>query len=299
MPLTRNHFILASRKSPLAMRQAEQVAAALSTQNEITVEIIGVSTRGDADLSRPLADIGGKELFIKGLQEEIVKGRADAAVHSLKDMAATPTPGFLLAAVGFAEDARDAVVSTDNQPLAALPAGASVGTSSPRRVALLRRHYPQLTPVLLRGNIQRRLQAVESGACAAAVLAAAGLKRMGVEHRISEYLSPTTFIPAIGQGLLAVECRTRGVAEQFAVINDGVQMRRACAERAFSARMGGDCHTPLGAHAVIGADGGVQLRAFYCAPTGQHYETETQTGGNDAAEAAGEQAAAEIIRRMQ
>jgi len=212
---------LVSRKSPLAMHQAEQVAAALRAQGRMNVSIVGVSTRGDRELNLPLAEIGGKEVFIKGLQTEILHGRADAAVHSLKDMAAKPTPGFVLAAVGFAEDARDVVVSIRGKPLAALPARARVGTSSPRRVALLRRHYPALAPVLLRGNIQRRLRAVEDGDCAAAVLAAAGLKRMGLESHISEYLPPSTFIPAVGQGLLAVECRDerQELAQQFSFIN--------------------------------------------------------------------------------
>ena len=255
-------FRIIARKSPLALAQARAVSAALSrARPEIQTDIVGVSTRGDEITDRPLADIGGKELFVKALQAELLANRAHFAVHSLKDMAAKSAPPFVLAAVGFAQDPRDAVISRKNRPLEKLPDGAIVGTSSPRRAALLATHFPRLKTAPIRGNLQTRIAKMHSGECDALILAAAGLRRMEMQNQIAEILPANVFIPAVGQGLLAVECADSECAAIAAVIDDSAARMRAVAERAFSAKIGGDCKTPLGAHAVL-ENNQVKIRAF-------------------------------------
>ena len=272
------------------MRQCHLVADALCRQG-ISTDIIGLTTQGDRVLDRPLAEVGGKELFIKELQAALRDGRADVAVHSLKDMAAKPTNGFILAAVGFAEDARDAVVGS--RPLSALPAGATVGTSSPRRAALLARHYPHLRAVSVRGNVRTRLEKLSAGKVDALLLAAAGLRRLELSSRIHECLSPDQFVPAVGQGVLALECLTERAecAEALASINEAAVMRRIRAERAFSAAMGGDCTAPLAAHAIV-ADDEVTLSVFFATPEGRYLDA---TVVSSDPEAAGRQAAQEVL----
>lgn len=287
---------LASRRSPLAWRQADCVAAALRQHWHGTVELVGVSTRGDEILDQPLAAIGGKALFIKGLQAAIADGRADAAVHSLKDMEAQGSPGFTLAAVGFAADRRDAVISRDGADLARLPAGATVGTCSPRRTALLKHYFPQLTVKPLRGNIQTRLAKLAAGELDALLLAAAGLARLQMEARISAYLPLTQFIPAVGQGLLGLECAADNSAliELLAAAGDEALRQRAIAERAFAAAMEGDCHTALGAHATLDNEQ-LTLQAFYAPEAGGFY-TASATAADAAA--AGQAAAADIQNQV-
>ena len=270
-------FRIVARKSPLALAQAGAVAAALSRARPGTAaEIRGVSTRGDEITDRPLAEIGGKELFVKALQGELLAGRADCAVHSLKDMAAVSEPPFVLAAVGFAEDARDVFVlregmggtdgtdgmgGTGGTGLGGLPEGARVGTSSPRRTALLAECFPHLEAVSVRGNVQTRLAKLEGGECDALLLAAAGLIRLGLGGKISGFLPPDIFIPAVGQGILAVECATAESAGVVGILDSPEVRIRALAERSFSAAVGGDCRTPLGAHAVV-KEKKIKLRAF-------------------------------------
>ena len=255
-------FRIVARKSPLALAQAGAVAAALSRARPgIETEIRGVSTRGDEITDRPLAEVGGKELFVKGLQGELLAGRGDCAVHSLKDMAAVSEGRFSLAAVGFAEDARDAAVCREGAALGELRDGARVGTSSPRRAALLRERFPNLRAVPMRGNLRTRLAKLDAGECDALILAAAGLIRMGLRRRISEFLAADVFVPAVGQGILAAECAEEGSAEVVGILDSPEVRVRALAERSFSAAVGGDCHTPLGAHAVLEGER-VKLRAF-------------------------------------
>ena len=268
---------IVARKSPLALAQAQAVSAALSRlRTPIQADIIGVSTRGDQITDRPLADIGGKELFVKALQAELLENRAHFAVHSLKDMAAAAAPPFILAAVGFAEDPRDAVVSRQNLPLQELPNGAIVGTSSPRRAALITRHFPRLKIAPIRGNLQTRLAKMQSGQCHALILAAAGLRRMGMQEHIAQILPADLFIPAVGQGILAVECATPQNAALAAAIDDPAVRIRALAERAFCAKIGGDCHTPLGAHAVV-ENNKVHIRAFLADKNGAIFRAESQS----------------------
>ena len=288
-------FRIVARKSPLALAQAGAVAAALSRARPgIETEIRGVSTRGDEITDRPLAEVGGKELFVKGLQGELLAGRGDCAVHSLKDMAAVSEGRFLLAAVGFAEDARDAAVCREGAALGELRDGARVGTSSPRRAALLRERFPNLRAVPMRGNLQTRLAKLDAGECDALILAAAGLIRMGLRGRISEFLAADVFVPAVGQGILAAECAEEGSAEVVGILDSPEVRVRALAERSFSAAVGGDCHTPLGAHAVLEGER-VKLRAFLEVDgKAIHADAESPTS---APEECGKNAAKKILAR--
>lgn len=273
-------LILATRKSPLALAQTETAAAALE-QNGIKCLIKTFSTAGDEITDKPLADIGGKELFVNNLRRALKEGAADIAVHSAKDMPAKPHPDFILLAAGFAEDPRDVFISPKYESLRAMPDGATVGTCSPRRAALLAEYFPKLKTVPMRGNVGTRLQKLKEGACDGTILAAAGLRRLnligrGADFPISEvninfeYLNPEIFIPAPGQGVLAAECLAAGA--DFSRNGRAAQIRRAlqdanaaprlAAEMKFAETVGGDCRTPLGAHAAVEKES-VCLRAFY------------------------------------
>ena len=209
------------------------------------VQILPLTTTGDEICDRPLTAIGGKELFIRALQEAVISQKADFAVHSLKDMAAGDTnTGLCLAAVGFGESANDALVA--KKKLKELPPNAVIGSCSPRRAALLRHIAPQLKVKALRGNVQTRLDKLAMGEFDAIILAAAGLKRLGLSRYIGEILPTDSFIPAVGQGLLGIECLADNklLCEKISGINNPLNMRRAVAERAFAAAIGGDCTRP-------------------------------------------------------
>lgn len=301
-------LILASRQSELALRQTHTVAEALRQSADIAVDILPLSTRGDEITDRPLAEVGGKALFIKGLQQAIADGRAHVAVHSLKDMEAAPTPGFSLAAVGFAADCRDVLITCGNTSPHDLPDGTVVGTCSPRRAALLRRHFPQARAAAVRGNIQTRLGKLQAGEFDALLLAAAALQRLDLFNAADLSilpLPPEQFIPAVGQGLLGVECAADNaeVTALLAPLDDPAARQRATAERAFAAAMHGDCHTALGAHATPNEnENGITLRAFYAAPSLQHdggfFDAEVRAPAAQGAHEAGEKAAAIIQRAV-
>ena len=286
-------IVIASRASPLALLQAGIVATAMR-RHGMACRVKSFSTAGDEITDRPLADIGGKELFVTALRQAMQKGRADLAVHSLKDMAAKPSPEFTLAAVGFGEDPRDVCVSQKYPSLQELPAGATVGTCSPRRIALLSRHLPQLRPVMMRGNLQTRRRRLQEGACDALLLAAAGLQRLRMLDQQCQHLPPEVFIPAPGQGLLAVECPASNeeLIHRLTTLNDADAMCRANAERAFAAAVDGDCQTPLGAHATL-VNQQIRLHAFY-AGDGRFADVHT-TAAPDNAAAAGRAAARALL----
>ena len=212
-----------------------------------------MTTEGDRMLDRPLADIGGKGLFIKELEAALADGRADLAVHSLKDVPMDMPDGFALAAISEREDPRDALVSNRYLDLAGLPAGARVGTSSLRREAQLRERDPLLSILPLRGNVNTRLRKLDEGHYDAIILAAAGLKRLGLVGRIASYLDPEESLPAAGQGALAIECRAdrADVIAALAPLVDRDTTLATTAERAFSRALSGSCHTPLAAYAVF------------------------------------------------
>lgn len=246
-------LVIASRESRLAMWQAEHVRDALhKLYPSCDVRILGMTTRGDQILDRTLSKVGGKGLFVKELENALADGRADLAVHSLKDVPMELPEGFALAAVMAREDARDAFVSNDYASLDALPVGAVVGTSSLRREAMLRARYPQLVVEPLRGNLDTRLAKLDRGEYAAIILAAAGLKRLGLTSRIRALIEPADSLPAAGQGALGIEIRAgRPELEAWlAPLHDRPTSLAVEAERAVSRALGGSCDVPLAAHAV-------------------------------------------------
>jgi hydroxymethylbilane synthase len=244
--------LIATRESRLALWQAEHVRDLLQARFGLKVELLGMTTRGDQILDRALSKVGGKGLFVKELETALEEGRAHLAVHSLKDVPMDLPPGFVLAAVLEREDPRDAFVSNDYADLAALPQGAVVGTSSLRRVVQLMAERPDLQIEPLRGNLDTRLRKLDEGGFHAIVLAAAGLKRLGLAHRIRATFEPERMIPAAGQGALGIEVRedATDLREIFAQMLHRPTWLAAHAERAVSRALGGSCSMPLAAHAV-------------------------------------------------
>ncbi|MBS1190347.1 MAG: Porphobilinogen deaminase [Rhodocyclaceae bacterium] len=266
-----SRIVIASRESRLAMWQAEHVRDRLSALNPgAEVVILGMTTQGDQILDRPLAQIGGKGLFIKELEVAMQEGRADLAVHSMKDVPMEMPEGFVLAAISARENPRDAFVSNKYAGLDELPAGAVVGTSSLRREAILRARYPQLKISSLRGNLDTRLRKLDEGQYDAIILAAAGLIRLGLKDRIKSVLTPEQSLPAPGQGALGIEL-VAGRSDMAAVVkalNDPETAWCVRAERAFSRALGGSCQVPLGGYAIID-NGELWLRGFVATPDGR------------------------------
>ncbi|HRE17716.1 MAG TPA: hydroxymethylbilane synthase [Rhodocyclaceae bacterium] len=264
-----SRIVIASRESRLALWQAEHVRDQLAAAHGAEVSILGMTTRGDQILDRPLAQIGGKGLFIKELEVAMQEGRADLAVHSMKDVPMEMPEGFVLAAISARENPRDAFVSNHYSDLAELPEGAVVGTSSLRREAILRANYPKLLIQPLRGNLDTRLRKLDEGQYAAIILAAAGLVRLGLGGRIRSVLPPEVSLPAPGQGALGIEvCADRGDALAWvSALNDPETASCVRAERAFSRALGGSCQVPLGAYAIIDA-GQIWLRGFVATADG-------------------------------
>jgi hydroxymethylbilane synthase len=253
---------IATRESRLALWQAEHVRHLLTRQFGLNVELLGMTTRGDQILDRTLSKVGGKGLFVKELEVALEEDRAQLAVHSLKDVPMSLPEGFVLAAVLEREDPRDAFVSNHHADVMALPEGAVVGTSSLRRVVQLLALRPDLRIEPLRGNLDTRLRKLDDGGYDAIVLAAAGLKRLGLAGRIRAVFTPEQMLPAAGQGALGIEVRAerRALVEQLATLTDTPTWLAVHAERAVSRTLGGSCSMPLAAHAVW-QDGRLQLSA--------------------------------------
>jgi hydroxymethylbilane synthase len=263
-------LIIASRESRLAMWQAEHVRASLlALYPQCDVQILGMTTRGDQILDRALSKVGGKGLFVKELEVAMSEGKADLAVHSLKDVPMDLPEGFSLAAILEREDPRDAFVSNRYASLSDLPEGAIVGTSSLRRQALISARFPHLVIQPLRGNLDTRLRKLDEGEYAAIILAAAGLKRLGLPERIKAFLEPEESLPAAGQGAMAIEIHTARVdlATWLAPLNHEATWQAVSAERAISKAFGGSCQIPLAAFAQI-EHGQMHLRAMVATPDG-------------------------------
>jgi hydroxymethylbilane synthase len=259
-----NTLRIATRKSALALWQAEHVAALLRAAHPgLAVELVPLSTRGDEILDRPLATIGGKGLFLKELEVAMLEGRADLAVHSLKDVPAELEPGFALPAILPRADAADAFVSNQHADLAALPLGAKVGTSSLRRQAQLRALRPDLELLDLRGNVGTRLAKLDAGHYDAIVLACAGLERLGLAGRIRSRLAAPDWLPAPGQAAIAVEARADQPATLalLAVLDDADTRLEVSAERAMNQTLGGSCTVPVGAWCTV-TERGLHLRGL-------------------------------------
>lgn len=274
---------IATRRSRLALWQAEHVKARLEALHAgLEVSLVPLSTRGDELLEVSLAKEGGKGLFVKELEAALADGRADLAVHSMKDVPAELPPGFSLAAILAREDPRDAFVSSRYASLAALPAGAAVGTSSLRRQAQIAAGHPALEIRPLRGNVETRLAKLDRGDYAAIVLAAAGLKRLGLEGRIRGLLPVEVSLPAAGQAALGIECLAARaeVARAVAPLADDVTGACVRAERAVNRALGGSCSIPLGAYAELSGTS-LRLRALVASPDGKR--TARAEGEGDAA----------------
>jgi hydroxymethylbilane synthase len=282
-------IVIASRESALAMWQARHVQsqlARLCPHAEITV--LGLTTEGDRRLDVSLAKIGGKGLFIKELEDALASGRADLAVHSVKDMPMHLPAGFALAVVMEREDPRDAFISGRYPGLAALPTGARVGTSSLRRECQVRAHHSRLEVRALRGNVTTRLRKLDEGAFDAILLAAAGLRRLGLEERVTALLEPEESLPAPGQGALGLECRAdrADLLELLKPLGHRDTMLCVTAERALSRALSGSCNVPLGAYARLSGTQ-LRLRAFVGAPDGSRMVAGERTGAAADAEALG------------
>lgn len=292
-------IVIATRESALALWQAHHVKArlvALYPQTEI--RLLGMTTEGDRRLGVSLAKVGGKGLFVKELEAALAAGDADIAVHSMKDVPMTLPEGFTIAAIAAREDPRDALVSPRCASLAELPAGAVVGTSSLRRESQIRARYPALTVAPLRGNVQTRLRKLDAGEFDAIMLAAAGLKRLGLESRITALIPAEESVPAVGQGALGIECRAErtDMIAAVAALDDDASARCVRAERALSRMLAGSCNVPLGGYARI-ENGRLHMTGFVASADGSQHLTARGDGGLDDPEALGEALARELYRR--
>ncbi len=280
--MTNRVLRIATRKSALALWQAEFVKAELERHHpKLSVELVPMSTQGDRILDSPLAKIGGKGLFIKELEIAMLEERADLAVHSMKDVPVSFPEQFTLAAICEREDPRDAFVSNDFASLAALPKGAVVGTSSLRRQCQLKAARPDLQIRDLRGNVNTRLAKLDAGEYQAIILAAAGLIRLGMSERITDYIDTEASLPAVGQGAVGIECR-KDDAELLSLLsplNHGDTALRVRAERAMNARLQGGCQVPIAGFARLEGDK-ITLTGRVGAPDGAQI-LEAQGAGKD------------------
>ena len=287
---------IATRRSKLAMWQAEHVQSLLRAAHpRLSVELVPMSTQGDRVLDRALAEVGGKGLFVKELEVAMQEGRADVAVHSMKDVPSELPAGFTIAAVLPRANPLDAYISRRYPRFADLPPGARVGTSSPRRQSQLRHARPDLKLELLRGNVDTRLRRLEDGGLDAILLACAGLERLGIAHHVTEPLGLDLSLPAVGQGVIGIECRSDDTRsrELLQVLHHAGSCTRLDAERAFAATLGGSCHSPIAAHATLeGAT--LTLRGFIGAPDGSEVYRDRSSGPAAEAQALGRELAARM-----
>lgn len=289
LPAAPKSIVIASRESALAMWQARNIEARLNElYPQCGVSILGMTTQGDRILDRALDKIGGKGLFVKELEDALASGRADIAVHSMKDVPMVLPTGFAIAAITERADPRDAFVSNHYPNFDTLPAASRVGTSSLRRESQIRARYPQLIVEPLRGNVQTRLRKLDDGQYAAIVLAAAGLKRLGLADRITSILTPEESLPAPGQGALGIECRAdrADVLAMMRPLHDEATAACVVAERALSRALAGNCQLPLGAFGLL-EGGRVRLRGFVASKDGRQIVRAELSGAAAAAESLG------------
>jgi hydroxymethylbilane synthase len=292
---------IGTRGSPLALAQAAMVRARLAQAHGLAperIEVRTIRTTGDAIRDRPLSELGGKGLFTKEIEEALTAGDVDLAVHSAKDMPTVLPEGLIIAAVLPREDPRDVLISRKANSLRALPANAVVGTASLRRQALVKRLRPDLAVVSFRGNVETRLRKLDAGEVDATLLALAGLKRLGLADAVTETLDASEFIPAVGQGIIAIEARENDVATRdlLAAINDADSMTALLTERAFLAVLDGSCRTPIAGHATI-AGGRVQFRGLIAKPDGSASFDTAREGPASEGAALGADAGAELKQR--
>jgi hydroxymethylbilane synthase len=298
---------IGTRGSRLALAQAEWVRRRLEeVHGGLRAELVIIRTSGDRFVDRPLIDIGGKGLFVKEIEEALSAGEIDCAVHSMKDLPAELAAGLVLACVPAREDPRDVLITRLAGGLQNLPSAARVGTSSLRRAALLHAARPDLDVSALRGNVDTRLRKLAAGEVDAIVLARAGLNRMGLDPEHAEVCDPAEFVPAIGQGALALESRPDATCDRLAALEHAPTRRAVTAERALLVAVGGSCVTPLAAHATI-EGGHLKLRAVIAAPDGsrivrgeaQGPETDPERIGSDLAQRLLARGGAEILAALE
>jgi hydroxymethylbilane synthase len=259
---------IGTRGSQLALTQSRWVQAALQRHHPgLTIELVTIKTTGDRFLDTPLSTIGGKGVFVKEIEDELTACRIDCAVHSMKDVPTELAPGLVIAAIPLREDPRDLLISRTRGSLHDLPYGARLGTSSLRRMALVRAQRADVDVVPLRGNVDSRLRKLDAGELEAIVLAAAGLRRLAIIRADTATLDPIDFVPAIGQGALAIESRNDATRALLAVLDHAETRVAVTAERTFLARIGGSCRTPLAAHATVHGQQ-MDLHALIAAPDG-------------------------------
>lgn len=290
---------IATRKSPLAVWQAEHVAALLRQAHPgLAVELVKMSTRGDKILDAPLARIGGKGLFLKELEQGLLEGRADIAVHSMKDVPAEITPELHVPVIPERGDPHDAFVSNHYDTVRDLPRGARVGTASLRRQCQIKAARPDLEVLTLRGSVNTRLGKLDDGEFDAIVLAASGLKRLGMDARITRIMPAEESLPAVGQGALGIQCRQNDadINALIAALNHERSNRLVSAERAVNRRLEGSCQVPIAAHAQLQGEE-VFIRALVGAPDGSRVIRGEIKGPADQGEALGDQLASDLLDR--
>ena len=292
-------LIIATRESPLALWQAEWVKNCLEkTHPELSVKLLGITTEADRQLNTSLIQIGGKGLFVKELEEALLDGRADIAVHSMKDVPMVLPEGLCIPVMCDREDPRDVLVANDYRTLAELPAQAKVGTSSLRRQSQLIALRHDLDLVNLRGNVNTRLEKLDRGEYSAIILAAAGLKRLGLENRIQAYLTIEQVLPAAGQGVLGIECREEDerIRALIAPLNHANTYTCVSAERALCLRLGGGCQAPVAAYAEI-IEKQLKLRGLVARPDGSLLLHAEESGALNLAEELGTKTAEDLLRQ--
>ena len=293
-----NTLRIATRKSPLALWQAEEVSRLLKKYHpDINIELVTMTTQGDKILDTPLAKIGGKGLFVKELEVGMLEGDADIAVHSMKDVPMTFPEGLHLAVVLEREDPSDAFVSNTYKKLADLPLNAKVGTCSLRRQTQLKEARPDIEILDLRGNVNTRLAKLDNGEYDAIILASAGLKRLGFEDRITESISTDKSLPAIGQGAIGIECRSddKAINDLLAPLNHPETALRVSAERAQNTRLNGGCQVPIGGYAELLDNDQIRLRGLLGFPDGSKIFRSERTGSHAEAEALGVEVAEDLL----
>jgi hydroxymethylbilane synthase len=290
---------IATRESRLALWQAEHVAERLCRAHpSLTVELVPMTTRGDQILDRALSKVGGKGLFIKELETAMREGRAEIAVHSMKDVPAELPEGFVIGAILDREDPHDALVSLRYSRLEDVPSGSVIGTSSLRRQAQLKHARPDLVVEPLRGNVETRLKRLDEGRFAAILLAAAGLKRLGLAERIAGLLPEALSLPAVGQGAVGIECLAgdHDTRALVAALEDADTRRCVDAERAFAEGLGASCESPIAAYATL-AHGAIHLRGLAASRDGGSVLRGEQSGAPDAPGEVGAALARDFLAR--
>lgn len=297
--MKKQQFIITTRESPLALRQTEWVQNKLALLHpELTIELLGVTTRADKLLSISLSEVGGKGLFVKELEEALLAGRAQLAVHSMKDMPMDFPQGLAVPVVCEREEVRDVLVSNHYASIETLPLGARVGTSSLRRQSQLSALRPDLVIESLRGNVNTRLARLDRGDFDAIILAAAGLKRLGLDQRITSFISVDQILPAVGQGALALECREGDALTlaQIAPLNHAPTFACVTAERALCRQLGGGCQLPVAAYAEL-VDNRLNLRGLVGSLDGKTILQARGQGAVSEANTLGERVAKDLLQQ--